>query len=103
MVRLRTAAMNRAHGVCSQWGSRRARAAAQAGRDGALIERGMPEVWRRSIAEALAVIEMLDERIAPLEQELAADSRAPTRASQLLVTIPGVGDLLALDDRRRDR
>ncbi len=40
---------------------------------------GVEETWRRSIAEVLAVIDLLDERIAPLHDELrpfaAADPR----------------------------
>jgi hypothetical protein len=42
----------------------------------------------RTIAEALAVIELLDERIAPLHQELRPFA-APTRVV-LLRTIPGI-------------
>ena len=55
----------------------------------------MPEVWRRSVAEALAVIELLDERIAPLDRELgAAGARRPRVV--LLSTIPGIGPVLGL-------
>ena len=60
-----------------------------------LEARGVPEVWRRSVAEALAVIELLDERIAPLEQELAPLARADRRVV-LLDTIPGIGSVLGL-------
>jgi hypothetical protein len=35
-----------------------------------LAARGVEEAWRRSIAEALAVIDLLDARIAPLDAEL---------------------------------
>ena len=52
-------------------------------------------MWRRSIAEAVAVVAMLDQRLIPLEQELRPLARADPRV-QLLVTIPGVGDLLGL-------
>jgi hypothetical protein len=41
-----------------------------------LEQRGVPDVWRRSIAEALAVIDLLDERITPIDRELRW--RAPT-------------------------
>ena len=55
----------------------------------------MPEVWRRSIAEAVAIARVLDERLIPIEQELRPLARADERV-RLLVTIPGVGDLLGL-------
>jgi len=96
LVRLRTSAKNRIFGLLSQWGLRvsvkRLRQA-----DGlALLERlELPEVWRTSIAEALAVIELLDQRIAPIEAELAPLAQADERV-QLLRTIPGVGSLLGL-------
>ena len=54
-----------------------------------------PELWRRSIAEALAVIDLLDARVAPLERELGPLARADARVV-LLETIPGIGDLLGL-------
>ena len=60
-----------------------------------LADRGVDATWRRSIAEALAVIELLDERIAPLERELRQAARDDQRVV-LLETIPGVGDLLGL-------
>ena len=64
---------------------------------GLLAERGVEETWRRSIAEALDVIELFDERLALLERELRQTAKADTRVV-LLKTIPGVGDLLG--DRR---
>src|SRR5262249_23096397 len=45
--------------------------------------------------EAVAIVAMLDERLIPLERELRPLARADTRV-QLLVTIPGVADLLGL-------
>jgi transposase len=60
-----------------------------------LEQRGLPPVWRRSVAEALAVVDILDARIAPLEAELRPLARADPRV-QLLVTILGVGEHLAL-------
>ena len=51
---------------------------------------GVPEVWRRSVSEALAVIDLLDERIAPLDRELGPLARADRRV-ELLRTIPGIG------------
>jgi transposase len=96
MVRLRTAPMNRAHGVLSQFGVTLAfKRLREPDREELLIQRGIPEVWRRSIAEAVAVVAMLDLRLIPLEQELRPLARADPRV-QLLVTIPGVADLLGL-------
>jgi transposase len=96
MVRLRTAAMNRTHGVLSQFGVTLAfKRLREPDREELLIKRGIPEVWRRSIAEAVAVVAMLDQRLIPLEQELRPLARADPRV-QLLITIPGVGDLLGL-------
>jgi transposase len=62
----------------------------------ALLERaGMPEVWRRSIRECLAVVDFLDQRIDPLDAELIPFAYADARAV-LLDTIPGIAELLAL-------
>ena len=49
-----------------------------------LADRGVEETWRRSVAEALAVIDLLDERVAPLERELrhAARRRRARRAAE---------------------
>jgi transposase len=60
-----------------------------------LEQRGVPLVWRRSIAEALDVIELLDARVGPIDAELGPLARADTRVA-LLDTIPGVGALLGL-------
>ena len=96
LVRLRTSAMNRAHGVLSQFGVRMAfKVLREPGADAVLIEHGVPEVWRRSIRECVAVVDALDERLAPLERDLRPLARADPRV-ELLITIPGVGDLLAL-------
>src|SRR5438874_8840229 len=96
LVRLRTSAKARIAGLQTQWGVRvslhRLRHA-----DGIeLLERaGMPAVWRRSVSECLAVIDFLDARIEPLDQELKPFAHADPRAV-LLDTIPGVAELLAL-------
>ena len=55
----------------------------------------MPAVWRRSVAEALDVIDLLDARITPIDYELRPLARADARVI-LLDTIPGIGDLLGL-------
>jgi transposase len=96
LVRIRASAMNRIFGLLTQWGMRlslkrlRAADAMQL-----LAERGIPAVWRRSIGEALELIDLLDSRIARLEQELRPLARADARVA-LLDTIPGIGDLLGL-------
>jgi transposase len=96
MVRLRTAAINRAHGVLGQFGVTLAfKPLREPDAEELLIARGIPEVWRRSIDESVAVVSMLNQRLIPLEQELGPLARADPRV-QLLVTIPGVGDLLGL-------
>jgi transposase len=96
LVRMRTMARNRIHGVLTQWGLKlpvtRLRQADGLER---LEARGVPEVWRRSVAEALAVIDWLDERLGPLERELFPLARADARVV-LLETIPGIGPLLGL-------
>ena len=96
LVRLRTSAMNRVYGLGTQWGLRLS-ADRLRRKDGPELVAcsGIPQVWQRSIEEALAIVELLDRRIAPLDKELRPIARAD-RDVALLVTIPGVGDLLAL-------
>ena len=60
-----------------------------------LEQRGVPPVWRRSVTEALAVIDHLDDRIHRLDRELVPIANVDPRVG-LLETIPGVGRLLAL-------
>jgi Transposase IS116/IS110/IS902 family/Transposase len=96
LVRLRTSAKGRIFGLQTQWGIRiTLRRLGRA--DGlSLLERaGMPEVWRRSINECLALIDFLDARLKPLDAELRPFAQADPRAV-LLDTIPGVAELLAL-------
>jgi transposase len=96
LVRLRTAAKNRVFGVLSQWGLRIPLRVLRSGDPMTVLERrGLPQVWRRSVAEALAVVDMLDARIAALEAELRPLAHADPRVL-LLVTIPGVGEHLGL-------
>ena len=96
LIRLRTAAKNRVFGALSQWGLRIPLRVLRSGDPMALLERrGLPAVWRRSVVEALSVIDILDARITALEAELRPLARTDARV-QLLVTIPGVGEHLAL-------
>lgn len=50
-------------------------------------------MWRRSGANALAVIDFLDARIGQLDAELHPLAQTDPRVA-LLVTIPGVGEHL---------
>src|SRR3954469_23705754 len=96
LVRLLTSAMNSAHGILSQFGVKLAfDRLHQPDRDGLLVQRGVPAVWRRSIAEAVGIVGELDLRLIPIEAELRPLARADPRVA-LLVTIPGIGDLLGL-------
>ena len=96
LVRLRTSSINRSFGLLTQWGLRRNLTALRApGALDELAEHGVPAVWRDSIATLLSVIEDLDRQLAPLERELRPLARSDERA-RLLMTIPGVAELLAL-------
>jgi transposase len=71
LVRLRTSAKNRIFGLLTQWGcGSRSSACARTMRWCCSKPAACPRSGA-AVAEALAVIELLDERIAPLEQELA--------------------------------
>jgi transposase len=96
LIRLRTSAKARIFGLLTQWGVR-VRLTRLRRPDGLdlLEHRGVPAVWRRSVAEAIAIIDELDRRIAPLDRELAPLAAADPRVV-LLVTIPGIGELLGL-------
>ena len=63
--------------------ARRRRSSAPARAIDALAERGVPEVWRASIAEAVAVLDLLDGRLAPIEADLGRHARADDRAALL--------------------
>jgi transposase len=96
LVRLRTSAMNRIFGLLTQWGLRLSLKRLRAPDAMELpAARGVEETWRRSIAEALAIIDLLDARIAPLQAELRPFAAADRRVL-LLRTIPGIGELLGL-------
>jgi transposase len=96
LVRKRASAMNRIFGLLTQWGLRLSLQRLRAPDAMVLLEQhGMPAVWRRSIAEALDVIDLLDARITPIDHELRPLARGDARVV-LLDTIPGIGDLLGL-------
>ena len=96
LIRLRTSAINRTFGLLTQWGLRRGLTALR--KPSAieeLAELGVPAVWRQSIVTLLSVIDDLDTQLRPLEQELRPHARQDPRV-QLLMTIPGVAELLGL-------
>lgn len=96
LVKLRTSARNRIFGLLTQFGLRVSFTRLRHPDAIELLERrGVPAVWRDSIAEHLDEIEELDRRIAPIDRELAPLARSDSRA-QLLQTIPGVGPLIGL-------
>jgi transposase len=60
-----------------------------------LSERGVPPVWLESIKTLLSVIDDLDRQIAPIERELRRLAHDSEQV-RLLMTIPGVAELLGL-------
>jgi transposase len=96
LVRLRTSSINRTFGLLTQWGLRRnLTALRKPGAINELAEHGVPPTWRQSIQTLLGVIDDLDAQLAPLEQELRPHARKDPRVA-LLMTIPGVAELLGL-------
>src|SRR6059058_6455185 len=76
LVRMRASAMNRIFGLLTQWRLRLSLRRLREPDAMALLEqRGVPAVWRRSIAEALDVIDLLDARIGPIDRELGPLAR----------------------------
>jgi transposase len=96
LVKTRTSARNRIFGLLTQFGLRVSHARLRKPDAIELLEsRGVPEVWRASIAELLELIEEMDRRIIPIDRELGPLARSDERA-RLLATMPGVGPLLSL-------
>ena len=96
LVKVRTSARNRIFGLLTQFGLRLSHARLR--RPDAielLARRGVPAVWRASIAELLELAEEMDRRITPLDRELDPLARSDRRA-RLLATMPGIGPLLGL-------
>ena len=84
LVRTRASAMNRIFAPRTQWGPRLSlKRLREPDAMTPLERRGVPLVWRRSIAEALDVSELLDTRIGPLaaEQRPARARRHARRAA----------------------
>ena len=83
-------------GLLTQWGLRGSLTTLR--KPGAieqLAERGVPAVWIRSIRTLLEVVDDLDRQITQIEPELRPIARTDPRV-RLLITIPGLGYLLAL-------
>jgi transposase len=96
LVKVRTSARNRIFGLLTQFGLRIPYARLRKP-DGIelLSRRGVPDVWRASIAELLELAEEMDRRIIPIDRELGPLARRDRRA-KLLATTPGIGPLLGL-------
>jgi transposase len=96
LVKVRTAARNRIFGLLTQFGLRLSHSRLREPDGIELLERrGVPAVWRASIAELLELAAEMDRRITPIDRELAPLARSDQRV-RLLSTIPGVGPLLGL-------
>ena len=96
LVRTRTAARNRIFGLLTEFGLRVSYRRLRRPEAIEFLEgRGVPAVWRASIAELLELAEEMDRRITPLDRELTPLAGEDERA-RLLQTIPGVGPLLGL-------
>jgi transposase len=80
LVLMRASAMNRIFGLLTQWGTRLSLARLREPDGMALLEeRGIPLVWRRSIREALDVIDLLTAALLHSTRSCGR-WRAPTRA-----------------------
>ena len=96
LVRLKTSARNRMFGLLTQWGLRgNLKLLRQPGSLERLSERGVPAVWIESLRVLLGVVDDLERQLAVIDIELGPVARSDQRV-QLLVTIPGIGELLAL-------
>jgi transposase len=96
LVKARTSARNRIFGLLTQFGLRISHSRLRKPDAMELLHRrGVPEVWRASIAELLELAEEMDRRIDPIDRELGPLARSDERA-RLLATMPGIGPLLSL-------
>ena len=96
LVKLRTSHRNRIFGLLTQFGLRISFTRLHQPDGIELLERrGVPSVWRDSIAEHLSQIDELQKRIRPIDSELRPIADSDPRA-RLLQTIPGVGPLIGL-------
>jgi transposase len=96
LVRLKTSARNRMFGLLTQWGLRGSlKTLRQPGSLERLAEQGVPPVWIKSLRVLLGVVDDLERQLAVIDRELGPVARSDQRV-QLLITIPGIGELLGL-------
>ena len=96
LVKARTSARNRIFGLLTQFGLRISHARLRKPDAIELLERrGVPEVWRASIAELLELAAEMDRRDRP-DRPRAAPARRSRRAGEAAGDDPGVGPLLSL-------
>jgi transposase len=96
LVRLKTSARNRMFGLLTQWGLRGSlKTLRQPDSLALLAEHGIPAVWVESVRVLLGVVDDLERQLAGIDSELGPIARTDPRV-QLLVTIPAIGELLAL-------
>jgi transposase len=96
LVRLKTSARNRMFGLLTQWGLRgNLKMLREPGSLQQLAEQGVPPVWIESLRVLLDVVEDLERQLTTIDTELRPVARADQRV-QLLLTIPGIGELLGL-------
>src|SRR5215216_5966559 len=80
LVKVRTSARNRIFGLLTQFGLRVSHSRLRRPDAMELLERrGVPEVWRASIAELIELSEEMDGRIKPIDRELAPLARSDER------------------------
>ena len=97
LVRTRTAARNRIFGLLTQFGLRISYRRLRRPDAIELLEgRGVPEVWRASIAELIELAEEMDRRIIPARPRARPARARRDERARLLATMPGIGPLLGL-------
>ncbi|HWB56131.1 MAG TPA: IS110 family transposase, partial [Gaiellaceae bacterium] len=95
LVKHRSALKNRIHAILFQHGVPSSSSDLFGAGGRRLLERlRLPEPWQATVAASLALIDVLDERIASCEAELRALG-AEHRYIPLLLTCPGIGWVLA--------
>lgn len=91
----RTATINRIRGLMAEFGVVLPLKAAEVRRGAAAASETLPPMARSAIADLLAHMRVLDERIAAYDRELETAARSSESARRLM-TVPGIGPLTAL-------